>query len=77
MNPKNENEVPAALREVWAWKETVCRETEGMGVSEALAHIQRVTDEAVKSFGFKTAEPPLAVAEAPCNYGTKSELLGI
>jgi len=77
MTTKSEAFVPNALREVWAWKEAVYRETEGMGLSDALAHIHREAEAVRRAFDLKTAVPLVGlpgVAEDPAVYETGKDL---
>lgn len=76
MTAKSEAFAPNALREAWAWKEAVYRETEGMGLSDALAHIHREAAAVRRSFGLKTAAPLVGlpgVAEDRAGYADGEE----
>ncbi|MCX6996218.1 MAG: hypothetical protein NTV49_03830 [Kiritimatiellaeota bacterium] len=76
MKAKSEGFVPNALREVWAWKEAVYRETEGLGMSETLVHMHREAEAVRKKFGFKVVSPLVdvaRVAEERNAYGEPTE----
>jgi hypothetical protein len=66
---------PAALREVWAWKEEVYRETEKMSTAEALERIHAEAAAVRQRFGLSIAEPQFVagqVCEEPAEYKTKT-----
>jgi hypothetical protein len=66
--------IPAALREVWDWKEAVYRETEKMSTAEALERIHVDAAAVRQRFGLSVAEPRFAaglVCEEPAEYKTK------
>ncbi len=58
MKPKNNDDtVPNSLRDVWKWKETVYRATEGMSTSEALKRMHNEAAAIRKAFGLSVSEP--------------------
>jgi hypothetical protein len=75
MTPKpepNEEFVPAALRQVWEWKDAIYQETKHLPVREALREILRQAHEAALAQGFCTSEPA-KLAEMPPPYGGKKQ----
>jgi hypothetical protein len=73
MKPKtdpNEEFVPAALRQVWEWKDAIYQETKHLPTREALREILRQAHEVAVAHGFAPAEPGL-LAETPPPYGEK------
>lgn len=76
MKPNEKSEIPAALREVWDWKEAVYRETEKMSTAEALERIHADAAAVRQRFGLAVAEPQVAaglICEDPAEYKTKPE----
>jgi hypothetical protein len=68
----NEEFAPAALRQVWEWKDTIYRETKHLPTREALREILRQAHEAAVAYGFATTGPA-KVMETPPPYGDKKE----
>lgn len=73
MTSSEKSRIPAALREVWDWKEAIYRETEKMSTAEALEQIHADVTAVRKQFGLSVAEPRVAsglVCEEPAEYKT-------
>ena len=70
--PKEEF-VPAALRQVWEWKDAIYRETKHLPTREALREILRQAHEAALAHGFAASEPAARLAESPPPYGGKKK----
>ena len=66
----NEEFVPAALRQVWEWKDAIYQETKHLPTREALREILRQAHEVAVAHGFVTAEPA-KLAETPPPCGAK------
>lgn len=77
MKAKNSDDTaPRPLREVWAWKDAVYKETEAMTTAEALRRMHTDSAAVRKAFGLYVAEPrnvSACVAEAPADYGKAKE----
>jgi len=64
--------VPAALRQVWEWKDAIYRETKHLPTREALREILRQAHEAAVAHGFAAPEPA-KLAETPPPYRAKKK----
>ena len=76
MKATAESPVSKALRDVWAWKETVYRETENLTVAETLARIHRDAEDIKRTSGLATRAPVVSlghVAEPHGTYGTTTK----
>jgi hypothetical protein len=62
--------VPAALRQVWEWKDAIYQETKHLPTREALHEILRQAHEAAVAHGF-VRKTPAALAETPPPYDGK------
>jgi len=75
MKTKIENRdeyVPAALRQVWEWKDAIYQETKHLPTCEALREILRQAHEVALAHGFVTSEPA-KLAETPPPYAAKQQ----
>jgi hypothetical protein len=69
--PESKEEfLPAALRQVWEWKDAICQETKHLPTREALHEILRQAHEAAVAHGF-VKPTPAVLAETPPPYGGK------
>ena len=75
-----EEYVPAALRQVWEWKDAVYQETKHLSTGEALRYIHEQASEIVRqlnlrvaSFPETDAEAQATLAETPPSYRTKKQ----
>ncbi len=69
--PESKEEfLPAALRQVWEWKEAIYQETKHLPTREALHEILRQAHEAALAHGFVN-QTPAVLAETPPPYAGK------
>ena len=69
--PESKEEfLPAALRQVWEWKDAIYQETKHLPTREALHEILRQAHEAAVAHGF-VKPTPAVLAETPPPYGAK------
>jgi hypothetical protein len=69
--PESKEEfLPAALRQVWEWKDAIYQETKHLPTREALYEILRQAHEAALAHGF-VKPTPAVLAETPPPYGGK------
>ncbi len=69
--PKEEF-VPAALRQVWEWKDAIYQETKHLPTRAALREVLRRAHAAAVAEGFVTTAPA-KLAETPPEYGGERE----
>jgi hypothetical protein len=75
-----EEYVPAALRQVWEWKDAIYQETKHLSTRDALRYISeraavvaRQLNLRVASFPETAVEPDAKLAETPLPYGAKGQ----
>ena len=73
-----EEYVPAALRQVWEWKDAVYQETKHLSTGEALRYIHEQAAKVVRQLNLRVASFPdttagagAKLAETPPPYGEK------
>ena len=73
-----EEYVPAALRQVWEWKDAVYQETKHLSTGEALRYIHEQAAKVVRQLNLRVASFPdtpagagVKLAETPPPYGAK------
>lgn len=73
-----EEYVPAALRQVWEWKDAIYQETKHLPTGEALRYIHEQAAKVVRQLNLRVASFPdttpgarVKLAETPPPYGAK------
>ena len=74
---KTASDVPRALREVWEWKDAVCRSVKDLSPEDAVRAILAKSTATVRKYGVWRENQPtgksLAVAEGKETYGERGQ----